>query len=90
MTRVCLEADDRESLHDLIGRACDVGVLSIGEADVLDGPRGLRNGIVHGSLLPTFAPSAAEKMLQGIHEAISDVCERTSARRGVRVLMTRT
>jgi hypothetical protein len=64
MTRVCLEADDRESLHDLIGRACDVGVLSIGEADVLDGPRGLRNGIVHGSLLPTFAPSAVEKMLQ--------------------------
>ncbi len=75
--RLCVKASDRESLQALIRRASDSGLLSVDEASALNGARELRNEIVHGSLLPTFAPTAAAEMLEAIHEAISDVCERT-------------
>jgi len=71
--RICLEVGDEVSLSKLIRRARSDGLITEAEADVLDAGRQLRNSIVHGCLLPTFTPGAAEGMLRGTHEAISDL-----------------
>lgn len=71
--RLCLEAGDDESLGRLIRRAHADGLITEAEASALDAGRKLRNSIVHGHLLPTFTPGAAEGMLRGTHEAISDL-----------------
>lgn len=45
----------------------------------MGGSRELRNRIVHGALDPTYAPGVAVAMVQGLHEAVSDVYTRAAA-----------
>ena len=77
--RDCLDAESRESLHDLIVRAEGQGLFTAEEAAALDAGRQLRNRIVHGHLLPTFAPGVGAQMLQATHDAISDLYDRASS-----------
>lgn len=74
--RTIVPASDKASLQHLIERATAAGLLDPEESVSLHGARELRNTIVHGSLLPSFRPQAAEVALSAIHEAISDLHDR--------------
>lgn len=76
--RDCLGAPDSTTLKKLIAQASERGLITSEEAEALHGARGLRNRIVHGSLLPTFDPQEALGLLDAIHAAITDIYGRAS------------
>jgi hypothetical protein len=74
--RLVAPTDTQAHQKDLIDLATARGLLTAEEADSVHQARKLRNLIVHGHLLPSFNPLAAENMLQAVHEAICDLHDR--------------
>jgi hypothetical protein len=74
--RLVAPPDTQAHQKGLIDLAAARGLLTAEEAESLHQARKLRNLIVHGHLLPSFNPLAAENMLQAVHEAICDLHDR--------------
>lgn len=72
----CVGALSEPKLVEVIDLATERGLITKEGAEVLHATRRLRNEIVHGALLPSFPPSAAIQLVEGIHDAISDIYAR--------------
>jgi hypothetical protein len=74
---------DRRTFRNLINQAREHELITPAEADALKDAARLRNHIVHGHLQPkpppdSYTPQNAMDTLQAIHEAVSDLYDRTA------------
>jgi len=77
---VCLGGQGKYGFNRMIKHAIECGLITPEESAALNDARKLRNVIVHGALLPSFAPSSAVTMVKAVHDAVSDIYRRAAAR----------
>jgi hypothetical protein len=74
----CLGTQSEQKLSHLIQQAKRADLITEEESSALNGLRNLRNKIVHGGLLPSFAPASAVELAEAIHDALSDIYGRAA------------